>query len=412
LACAAPLAGAAQTPPTTEMTDGACLDPKFDIEGWEDPGTLVINATADPAREFAIHVGINKQGTTTLKGDESHPCNDTMISEFRNAKRKDDFDPASSDFDYLACYPKLTLEKDKPRKIRIHFHRAAFQRLLGENGKIHIHFKSDVKGCPLNNWTELTVYDRSLFRLEAGADYDLNSTANWKSNSEAAARYSTRWSTDLSGAAEIRYTGTAQDQTSGSTEDSNSDSSNFNPFKASDGVLRADFYLGYHLSSPRRYREDILPTLNSTFVGGFGLSTLKGVADNGRDDLTNSKRRLFIGYRLTVPRYKTDFETGDSTVKVESLKEIAAPRGYIQFSYARDEIWKFPVTDPASLETRTIDERNRFVIDGIFQFFEISTSDTMSIPITARIRWDTPLNLNGGSDLRISILAAANFFKL
>jgi hypothetical protein len=160
-------------------------------------------------------------------------------------------------------------------------------------------------------------------------------------------------------------------------------------------------------------QQKILPTLSDSVILGFGLSTIKGLS-SGRQDLTSSKRRLFLGYRLTVPRFKTDTGVeGPGEADVKSLKEITAPRGYFQLSYARDEIWKFtvPPADAATGSPIQVDKRNRMVLDGIFEFFEIPTSGD-SIPISVRLRWDTPFNLNGASDLRISILGAFNFFKL
>jgi hypothetical protein len=308
-------------------------------------------------------------------------------------------DPTVSNYEYIKCYKSLPIRtaQTDSSPIEVPFSQSRFARLLVKDGELHIHYKS-VDGCKVEGWQQLTAYDRSIVKIEAGAVYVRNSEGAWDTRGEAAVRLSTRWRPFLSGAVDVRYTGlsnsqsSSQDSTNAKAEKSGTQT--FDPLSSSDGILRADFYLLWHLG-----KRGVIPSLDESIVGGFGLSTLRGQTDpsGSKSEFSETRKRIFGGFRLTVPRYH-----------VEGLDRISNPRGTLQLLLARDDIWNF--ADRTLSPSGGKDLRNRFIAEGIFEFLEIGTDNTKT-PVKARLYWDTPSNLKGPSDLRLSILVAVNIFK-
>jgi len=409
LLCACLLLGA--LPLTAEDEGMKCAAPKFEIKGWEDAQTLIISASVDPERRFDVDIGLTKvkkemasgfmhRRTDGVKYDylppSSEPPHDNKASsemESQGCPVISSSDPTSGSYEYVGCAKNLTIKKkgDDSASIVVHFAPSDFSRLLVKDGELHVHYKS-VEGCEAEGWQQLTGYDRSVAKIEAGLAYVRNGAGDWDARGEAAVRLVTRWRLGLSGAVDIRYNGLAKSDTNTDNSpaepdgslaaDSKDSQDTFDPFTASDGILRANFGLAYHL----RYRGAI-PSLAGSVVGGFGLSTLKGVT--GSDStFSDTQPRYFGGFRLTVPRYH-----------VQGLDTITNPQGSIQFTFARDKIWG--------------DRPNRFIVESFFEFTEIGSGgeNNKGTPVSVRLFWDTPSNLRGPSDLRVSILVAANIFR-
>ena len=385
-----------------------CATPKFEVKGWEDAQTLIIDASVDPERSFDVDIGLTKVKKEKMSGimrrkpdgikydylpSSSEPPQGNKTSsemEAQGCPVISSNDPTSGSYEYVGCAKDLTIKKkgDDSASIVVHFAPTDFSRLLVKDGELHVHYKS-VEGCEVEGWQQLTGYDRSVAKIEAGLAYVRNGAGNWDARGEAAVRLVTRWRLGLSGAVDIRYNGLAKSddppaETDGSLAADGDDSQEtFDPFTASDGILRANFGLAYHL----RYRGAI-PSLAGSVVGGFGLSTLQGLS--GSDSaFSDTQPRYFGGFRLTVPRYH-----------VAGLDTITNPQGSVQFTFARDKIWG--------------DRPNRFVVEGFFEFTEIGgggDDNSKGTPVSVRLFWDTPSNLRGPADLRVSILVAANIFR-
>ncbi len=91
---------------------------------------------------------------------------------------------------------------------------------------------------------------------------------------------------------------------------------------------------------------------------------------------------------------------------------LSKARSRVQLTLVHDNAWRFTTTaaDGSSLK---VDKPNRMVTEGDFDFWEAKKNDQSNVLVGAHLRWDAPASFNGGaSDLRISVLAAVNFFDL